>query len=111
MSVHYTLPCKLLLCLIRINPPVFSVLLEPFVMPLNEYQALLPHQEGILPNVPHEAYACLFVPNTNSTKWYYAITCEPIFPKQKLGIVLTVDNELSSRQSRLTRLKSPWTDL
>ena len=64
-------------------------------MPLNEYKALLPHQEGIVPIVPHKAYACFFVPNTNSTKWYYAITVEPVYPKQKLGIVLTSDNELS----------------
>ncbi len=65
-------------------------------MPLHEYKALLPHQEGIVPIVPHEAYACFFVPNTNSTKWYYAITVEPVYPKQKLGIVLTSDNELKA---------------
>ena len=65
-------------------------------MPLLEYMELLPHQEGIVAIVPHEAFACIFVPNTNSRKWYYAITVEPVYPKQKLGIVLTADNELKA---------------
>ena len=65
-------------------------------MPLVEYMELEPHLQGIVPIVTHEAFACFFVPNTNSTKWYFAITVEPVYPKQKLGIVLTVENELKA---------------
>ena len=43
--------------------------------------------------VRHEAFLCLFVPNTNSKRWFYAITLEPLFPGQKLAIVLDLSNE------------------
>ena len=75
---------------------VLPVVVKLLVMVRSEYKALLPHQEGIMAIVPHEAYACIFVPKTNSSKWYYAITVEPVYPKQKLGIVLTVENELKA---------------
>jgi hypothetical protein len=65
-------------------------------MPLLEYIEPESHLQGIVPIVPHEAFACIFVPNTNSSKWYFAITVEPVYPKQKLGIVVTVDNELKA---------------
>jgi hypothetical protein len=61
-----------------ISRSVFPVVWETFVMPLHEYMALEPHQQGIVPIVPHEAFACIFVPNTNSRKWYFAITVEPV---------------------------------
>jgi hypothetical protein len=55
--------------------------------------ALKPHQEGIVPIVPHEAFGCFFIPNTNSKKWFYAITLEPLYPGQKLVIVLDLQNQ------------------
>ena len=58
--------------------------------------ALQPHHEGIVAIVPHEAYGCFFVSFSNSKKWFYAITMEPVYPGQKLGIVLDQNNELKA---------------
>ena len=52
-----------------------------------------PPEEDITALVPHEAFVCLFVPNTNSKKWFYAITLEPLYPGQKLVIVLDLENQ------------------
>jgi hypothetical protein len=58
--------------------------------------ALKPHHDGIVAIVPHEAYGCFFVPFSNSKKWFYAITVEPIYPGQKPGIFLDLNNELKA---------------
>ncbi len=65
-------------------------------MVLLEYMEQETHLQGMVPIVPHEAFLCIFVPNTNSTKWYFAMTLEPVYPKQKLGIVLTLENEFKA---------------
>ncbi len=90
------------LCLLSIDVSVLAPVLWPalsescFVLTVvldNYVMALKPHQEGILAIVPHEAFGCFFVPNSNSKKWFYAITLEPLYPGQKLGIVLDLENE------------------
>ncbi len=69
-------------------------------MTLLEYIEQEPHLQGIVPIVQHETFACIFVPNTNSTKWYFAMTVEPLYPKQKLGIVLTLENEFKALKAQ-----------
>ena len=50
-------------------------------------------EEDPMALVRHETFLCLLVPNTNSKRWFYAITLEPLYPGQKLAIVLDLDNE------------------
>jgi hypothetical protein len=65
--------------------------------------ALQPHHEGIVASKPHEAFGCFFVPFSNSKKWFYAITIEPVYPRQKLGIVLDQNNELKALKASDTK--------
>ncbi len=46
--------------------------------------------------VPQQTYCCFLVPFTNSKKWVYGVTLEPVYHGQKLGAVMLEDKVTKS---------------